>query len=142
VLVHLPRGQEARAFSELARVLAPKGLLVVRAAAFDMLRSRHSVFVHERQRFTRGQLTALARDCGIRVLRATYANTLLMPVALAKFRLWEPLTKEAPHSGVLPIAPWLDRLLLSVLSCEAAWIGAGLDLPLGQSVILIGEKIH
>ena len=38
----------------------------------------------------------LFAGAGIRVLRCTYANSLLLPVALAKFRLWEPLMRQAP----------------------------------------------
>jgi hypothetical protein len=56
VLAHLPRGEEQLAARELARVLAPGGLLVVRTAALDILRSRHSQFAFERQRFTRRRL--------------------------------------------------------------------------------------
>ena len=140
VLPHLPRGGEERAVREFARVLAPGGLLVIRAAALDILRSRHSHFAFERQRFTRGRLAAAARAAGIRVLRATYANSLLMPVALAKFRVWEPLLRRPAASGVDPVAPWLDALLYRVLAAEAAWIGSGRGFPLGQSLLLIGEK--
>jgi len=140
VMVHFPRGGEGRAFGELVRVLRPRGLLVVRVAALDLLRSRHSLFVQESQRFTRGRLVRLARECGVRVLRATYANSLLLPVALAKFRVWEPLTGRDPASGVQAVAPWLDRLLYAPLALEAAWLRAGFNLPLGQSVLLVGEK--
>ena len=141
VIVHLERGDEQRAVNELARVLAPGGLLVLRAAAFDALRSRHSAFVHERQRFTRARLTTIAEKAGIRILRCTYANTLLLPVALAKFRVWEPLTRQVPASGVHTVSPWLNRMLYGALAAEAAWIGAGRGLPVGQSVVLIGEKV-
>ena len=75
------------------------------------------------------RLTALAEHAGIRVLRCTYANSLLLPVALAKFRIWEPLTRQAPSSGVEPVAPWLDRMLYGALAAEAAWIGAGHNFP-------------
>lgn len=140
VLVHFPRGAEDAAFRELARVLVPGGLLVLRVSALDALRSRHSQFAGERQRFTRGRLCRQVSASGIRVLRATYANALLLPVALARFRLWEPLTRQAPASGVTPVAPWLDRLLYAPLALEAACLRAGLNFPLGQSLILIGEK--
>jgi hypothetical protein len=125
----------------MARVLAPGGLLVTRSAAFDALRSRHSQFVLERQRFTRGRLTSLMAAAGVRALRCTYANALLLPVALAKFRLWEPILRKEPASGVEPLPPWLDTLLYSALAIEAAWIGAGYSFSAGQSVIFIGEKI-
>jgi hypothetical protein len=140
VVVHFPRGAEGRAMSELARVLAPGGLLVLRVSALDILRSRHSAFAHERQRFTRSRLIDLARSSGIEVERCTYANSLLMPVALAKFRIWEPITRQAPASGVEPVSPVLDRLLGTPLRLEAACIAAGMNFPLGQSLILIGRR--
>jgi SAM-dependent methyltransferase len=141
VLVHLPRDAEHLAARELARVLAPGGLLVVRAAALDILRSRHSEFVFERQRFTRRRLMGLMTGAGVRVLRCTYANSLLLPVALARFRLWEPLLRQPLSSGVQRVSPWLGRLLSAPLALEAGWIGAGRGFPAGQSLILIGEKM-
>ncbi len=113
VLPHLPAGAEQQAAREMARVLAPGGILAVRAAALDILRSRHSAFAFERQRFTRRRLTSLAEHSGLHVLRCTYTNSLLLPVALVKFRVWEPLLRRPPASGVEPVAPWLDRLLYS-----------------------------
>jgi SAM-dependent methyltransferase len=141
VLVHLPRGEEQRAASELARVLAPRGLLAVRAAALDSLRSSHSRFVMEHQRFTRRRLVEIFRKAGLRVRRCTYANSLLLPVAFVKFRLWEPLVGERAVSGIEPVSPWLDQLLGAPLALEAAWIGAGGGLPIGQSLLLIAEKV-
>ena len=141
VLSHLVRGQDQLAARELARVLAPGGLLVVRTAALEILRSRHSEFAFERQRFTRRRLVDLFAGAGLRVLRSTYVNSLLLPVALAKFRVWEPLLRKPPASGVEPVAPWLDKLLYAPLALEAARLGAGHNLPLGQSVVLIGEKL-
>jgi SAM-dependent methyltransferase len=140
VIVHFPRGEEEAAMSELARVLAPGGLLAVRVSALDILCSRHSQFAHERQRFTRGRLIKLAERFGIAVERCTYANSLLMPVAFAKFRLWEPLTRRPPSSGVEPVSPGLNRLLSVPLRIEASCIGAGLNFPAGQSLVLIGKR--
>jgi SAM-dependent methyltransferase len=141
VLVHFPRGTEQQGLTELVRVLRPGGLFVVRVSALDILRSRHSLFAHERQRFTRGRLQQAASQAGIRLLRCTYANSLLLPVALAKFRVWEPLTNQPPQSGVSPAPGWLDALLYGALRAESALVGAGVDLPLGQSLLLVGEKL-
>jgi SAM-dependent methyltransferase len=141
VLAHLPRGEEFRAARELVRVARRGGLVVVRTSALDILRSRHGEFAFERQRFTRRRLMELFAGSGIRVLRCSYLNTLLMPIALLKFRVWEPLLRKAPESGVQPVAPWLDRLLFAPLAVEAAYLGAGRNLPAGQSLLLIGEKM-
>jgi SAM-dependent methyltransferase len=140
VVVHFPRGEESSAFEEFARVLLPRGLLVLRVAALDALRSRHSEFIFERQRFTRGRLVRAVERHGFRLVRVTYANSLLLPVALAKFRLWEPLRRRPPASGVGGLPGWLDRLLYCPLAWEARWIGAGGSFPLGQSLILMAER--
>jgi SAM-dependent methyltransferase len=140
VIVHLSRGQEDEPMAEFARVLPPGGLLALRVAALDILRSHHSIFAHERQRFTRSRLLALAERHGFRPLRCTYANSLLLPVALFKFRVVEPLSGGEPSSGVEPVPAWLDRLLYAPLAAEAALLSRGINFPLGQSLILLAEK--
>ncbi len=140
VIVHFPRGEEALAVAEFARVLEPGGLLIIRVSALDVLRSRHSTFAHERQRFTKARLVQLLQDHGFTAQRCTYANSFLMPLALMKFRVWEPITRMPPQSGVAPVSPPLDRLLYAPLAAEAALIGAGLNLPLGQSLIVVAER--
>jgi SAM-dependent methyltransferase len=141
VIAHLPRGEEHLAARELARVARRGGLVVVRTSALDILRSRHTEFAFERQRFGRRRLMGLFAGAGIRVLRCTYLNSLLLPVALLKFRVWEPLLRRPPESGVQRVAPWLDKLLYAPLAMEGAWLGAGRNLPVGQSLLLIGEKM-
>jgi hypothetical protein len=80
-------------------------------------------------------MVSISSRTSVRVLRCSYANSLLLPVALAKFRLWEPLLRMPPASGVEPVPGWLDRLLYAPLALEAALLRAGIDLPLGQSLV-------
>ena len=140
VLPHFSPGQEAPPFSELVRVLGPGGLLLVRTAALDVFRSRHSQYVGEVQRFTRARLARLCESHRLRLVRLTYANCLLTPAAFLKFRLWEPLTRQAPASGLAPLPDWLDRLLYCPLALERRWLRAGLNFPWGQSLILLAQK--
>jgi ubiquinone/menaquinone biosynthesis C-methylase UbiE len=140
VIVHFERGQEGAALTEAARVLKPGGLLALRVSALDILRSRHSYFAHERQRFTRSRLRAVCAAARFGIERITYVNALLLPVALLKFRVWEPLTNAPAASGVEPVPRWLDRLLYAPLRAEAAWIGRGGSFPLGQSLLLLARK--
>jgi SAM-dependent methyltransferase len=140
VIVHLERGNEWQAVDELVRVLRPGGEIFIRVPAFDLLRSRHSMFAHERQRFTKSRLVQTFERVGIEVERCTYANSLLLPVAFAKFRIWEPLTNAEPQSGVLPVVPWLNAMLHAPLQVEASCIGSGFNFPAGQSLLLMGRK--
>ena len=142
VIQHVDRSVETKVFAEFARVLKPDGCLVLRLSAFESLRSRHSRFIHEVQRFTRRQLVTALERAGFCVHRATYANSLLVPVAFFKFRVWEPLTRAEPASGVQRVPRWLDQALYLPLRLEAAWIGAGGSLPAGQSLVLIARKSH
>jgi hypothetical protein len=105
-----------------------------------MLRSRHSVYTCERQRFTHARLVSVASAAGIRPLRCSYANALLFPVALFKFRVWETLLASRPSSGVTPVPRWLDVLLHVPLAFEAAAIGVGINFPIGQSLLFAGMK--
>lgn len=139
VLVHFPRGEETHAIAEFARVLRTGGLLVLRTSALDWLRSRHSQFTHERQRFSRPRLIRAVEERGFRVIRCSYANSLLLPVAIGRFRVWEPLTRKLPASGTAPLPGWLNRLLSVPLELEAVLIRR-LNLPLGQTLILVAEK--
>jgi SAM-dependent methyltransferase len=140
VLVHLRPGSEDTAVGELARVLKRSGLLVLRVAALEVLRSRHSQFILEFQRFTRKRLCTLVAKHGFEIIRCTYANTILMPVALAKFRIWEPLLRRPAVSGVAAIGPRTNRLLERALIAEDKWLRKGRDLPVGQSLIAIARK--
>lgn len=140
VLPHFAAGEEAAPLAEFARVLEPGGWLVLRCAALRMLSSRHSEFVHERHRYTRAELMRGLVRQGFRVRRATYANSLLMPVALFKFRVWEPLTKAQPASGVTLPPAWLNTVLEWPMRVEAALLRRGVNLPVGQSVIILAQR--
>ncbi len=140
VVVHLPRGSEGAALQEFARVVKPGGLLALRVSALDALHSRHSEFAHERQRFTRTRVKRAVEAAGFGVERVTYVNSLLLPVSLFKFRVWEPLTRAPAASGVASVPGWLDRLLYLALRTEAGWVGGGGGFPVGQSLVLIGRR--
>jgi len=140
VLPHFAPGQEEGPFAELVRVLRAGGILLLRAAALGAFHSRHSEYVWERQRFTRRRLRELAEKHRLRILRLTYANFFLTPVAFVKFRFYEPLTGQPPASGVRPLTAPLNQLLYLPLAAERLWLSGGLSFPWGQSLFLLAQK--
>ena len=142
VLQHLFDQEDFRAIAEFARVLRPGGIAFVRVAAYQWLRSGHDDAIAVQRRYSLPQLSAAMRDAGFRIRRATYANTLLFPVAAVKRLLFSPAGAAHPESEVKPWPQgltWIDGLLRLPLKIEARAL-KGIDLPFGVSAICIGEK--
>jgi SAM-dependent methyltransferase len=140
VVVHLPKGHEVRALREFLRVLRPGGKLILRVAALEILRSRHSIFANEKQRFGRRGLEESLRLAGFKILDCSYANSFLIPVALFKFRVWEEMTRQEARSGVEVPGEFLNSLLRVPLELEALCLKVGMRFPVGQSLLVLAER--
>jgi SAM-dependent methyltransferase len=138
VLYHAWVGDDAAAVAEMARVLRPTGVVLVRVPALKALWGAHDVEVQSRHRYTRGELVALLERCGLRVLRASYCNSILLPLLFARRTLDRLLGREGSDVGFLP-AP-LEWAFSRALRAEAALVRRGLSLPLGASVIALARK--
>ena len=137
VLYHRWVTDDGAAVAELARVLAPGGLLLVRVPALKMLWGAHDDAVLSRHRYTRGEVETLLRDAGLDVLELTYANTLLFPV-LALRRTLDRLTgRHGSDVAFLP-AP-VEAAFLGLLRLEARMV-RHVRLPVGASVLALGRK--
>lgn len=132
---------ESAALRELARVLRPGGRLLLRVAAYDFLRGRHDAEWNIHRRYRRGPLRQKLTRAGFDVRVASYANTWLFPVALAK-RWAEAIFPPRQETSDLQIgagrssAAWVLRTLLA---SEARWVAAG-ALPVGLSIVVLAEK--
>ncbi len=145
VLVQLPgETSDLRAMREMHRVLRPGGIAFVRAAAYGWLRSGHDEALGTQRRYHRGELAGKMENAGFNILRATYANSLLLPVAVVRRLLLKPIGLADPGSDVKPLSPglqWLNRALAEVLRCEAHLLKhSRLNLLAGLSVICVAEK--
>ena len=141
VLQQLSPGGIQKGISEMHRVLKPHGFLFARVAAFEWLRSSHDEELHTQHRFTRGELVESLVRAGFKIGRASYANSLLFPVAVVRRML-----KHAGIGGGTDVRPlpaglkWIDPIFRGILSKEAGLMNAGLSLPFGLSVIAYAEK--
>ncbi len=138
VLYHRWVEDDRAAVAELARVLKPGGVLLVRVPALKLLWGAHDEAVHSRHRYTRGEVRDLLRSAGLEVLRASYANTLLFPLLLLRRSLDRLAGRHGSDVGFLP-AP-LEWVFRNLLILEGRWLEWGLDLPLGASVFALARK--
>jgi ubiquinone/menaquinone biosynthesis C-methylase UbiE len=138
VLYHRDVGDYHRALKEFYRVLRPGGHVFLRLPAYNWLRGRHDEIIHTAHRFTTTEMHRALTARGFTVVKLSYANTLLFPLALGK-RLLEKVLPFKAISDLQDFPPWQDALLAQFLFAEAYWL-VDHSLPFGLTVVAVGRK--
>lgn len=139
VLYHLDVGDDVGALREIARVLRPQALCLIRVPANDALRSRHDEAVHTRERYSKSELISKLERAGLTPEFVSFANCLLYPVAVLK-RKTERFSRRTPEgSEVQAVGAGLNRLLTLPLIVES-WLLKRVALPFGLSLVAIARK--
>jgi SAM-dependent methyltransferase len=137
VLYHRWVTDDAAAVRELARVLKPGGVLLLRLPALEALRRTHDDAVHTRHRYTRREVRALLAQAGLTLVRDTYCNSLLLPFVVLRSTLDSVFGNEGSDLAALP-AP-VDWVFRRTLAFEAVLL-RHLSLPIGASVVSLARK--
>lgn len=129
----------AAALAEMARVLAPGGLLVLNLPAYAWLHSAHDTRVHNARRFTATEARGLLAASGFTQARTGYWNGLLLPLMILQRKL---LVRPAPESrsDVAPFPPWADRSLHAVTALERRLARPLGGLPAGGSLLATARR--
>lgn len=132
-----------RALGEVRRVLRPGGITFIRVAAYRWMRSDHDETLGTHRRYSLGELVDSIERADLRVVRATYANTLLLPIAAVRRLVLRRVGLAAGGSDVRPLPPrlrWLDRALAVALGAEARYLRhPRATLRAGLSAICIAQ---
>ncbi|MBN2371269.1 MAG: class I SAM-dependent methyltransferase [Vicinamibacteria bacterium] len=137
VLYHRWVTQDSPAVRELARVLRPGGVLLARMAAYRWLWSAHDEAVHSRHRYVRREVIALLENAGLDVKRATYCNSILLPLIMLRRGFGRLTGKQGSDLAFLPRP--IERILRGVLKIEARWLSKR-SLPFGASITALCQK--
>jgi SAM-dependent methyltransferase len=132
---------ESRAISELARVLAPGGRLLLSVPAYQWAWTDHDVRAGHHRRYTRPRLRRVVEAAGLDVDRSTYAFTTVFPFFVAERavrRLRQRLGRPSPP-GLAPVSTATDRLLMRLSRIDRRLL-RGRNLPFGSSVLVAALK--
>lgn len=141
VLYCLDDAEEARAISEMFRVLKPGGAVLINVPALDMLRGSHSTLTHEVRRYTPADLRRPLERAGFEIQRLTFTCMATFPLTLA-VRIFDRLTGRALVASDaelrVPVAP-INATLGFFLLLESALLRVT-NLPVGTSVMCVARK--
>lgn len=139
VLEHVPDHRAAA--REIARVLAPGGVLLATVPAYQALWSRHDIALMHQRRYVTREVKALLEDAGLTVEYLTYTVAALLPLVYLvrkAQRLFQP--NAAPRADAAAVSPALNRVLLGILEAESRLNLRGIHLPFGLTVFAIARR--
>lgn len=132
------------ALRETHRVLRTGGIAFIRVPAYEWMRSGHDLALATQRRYTLDTLLQRVRKAGLKPLRATYANTLLLPAALFRRLVLKRIGLADSGSDVKPLPRqlgWLNRAMAEALYAEARWLeNPRAKLRAGLSCLCVAEK--
>lgn len=139
---------EAAVFEECRRVLKVGGKLLVTVPALMWLWSQNDVLNAHERRYSRAELNQKLADHGFHVLRSSYNNFFVFPLAagliVARRGRSEPelasphFDDDAYQVEMEPAPPLLNQVLTGVGWAESQLLKA-VTLPIGTSIICIAE---
>ena len=135
-------GSDAQAIHEFVRATRSGGLVLIRVPALPILRGPHDTVVHGIRRYTAAELRQKLSEAGLEVIRITYANSLLLPIAFAARQIQNLAVRlgAKPASDVGQSSGLAGGFLEKVLGWEAHWIGSGHSFPAGVSLFGLARK--
>jgi len=133
------------AVRELVRVTRPGGHLLVTVPAFPGLWSDHDEVNHHKRRYRGREIRDLLASNGCDVVRFTYMNAFLFPVAWL-VRTWQQArrrvlgpTSHPPRTDFVDYHPVVNGLLTAIFTAEIPLV-TGIGLPFGLSAVCLARK--
>lgn len=126
---------------EFARVLRPKGSVLIAVPAYQALWGRQDEISAHRRRYVASQLRDRLEAAGFTIRRLTYFNSVLFP-AIASVRLVKrmlPREQELKSDFTVPAPGPVNGLLAGIFGAERFALKR-FDLPFGVSLLALAAK--
>ena len=122
----------AVALREAKRCLKPGGVIILNLPAYQWLYSFHDREGHGIRRFTLGGAREMLAAAGLEPVYATYWNTILFPLMV--------LQRKFGKSDVGEFPALANTIFKRITDLERLGLRAGLRLPFGGSVLIVGRR--
>lgn len=126
---------EQKALYEIKRVLKDDGLLLITVPAFELLWSVHDDVNSHIRRYTKKHLNKLLSNSGFAVLKSSYFNTFLFPLAFLR----KISTSKQNESLLKPPPRLINRALLELLRVEKNMLSI-INMPFGISLVNLARN--
>jgi SAM-dependent methyltransferase len=138
VLEHIE--DDSTAVLEIARVLRPRGVVVISVPAHQWLFSQHDAALHHFRRYSKAGLSDLLRRGGLSVRHLSYWNAAIFPAICLRRLLGKKRSAHQPRLET-KLPPWMiNEGLARLLAAEAA-ILRHTSLPWGVSLVAVAERV-
>ena len=141
---HIP--DDHRVMQEVARVLRPGGRVFVSVPAYQFLYANNDRVAQHMRRYTRGMLSGVFEQAGLRVERNTHSNVFLFPLILPAVLAIKALEKlfqkkhDPNHTNLSwPFPAFLHALLHACFAAELPF-SRRFNWPAGHSIAAIARK--
>ena len=130
--------EDAASVAAIAALVKAGGYLATTVPGQPWMWSRHDELHHHKRRYRMGPYRAMFEAAGLKVVKASYFNTLLFPPIAAIRALKMATGSKAADDDAMPAAP-LNALLGGLFGAERFWLRLA-PLPTGVSILLIARK--
>jgi SAM-dependent methyltransferase len=136
VIYHRYVQDDAKAISEMFRVLKPHGILVIRVPAHKWLLSNHDKVVYTKRRYSITELKNLLKVNGFTIQQIRYTNSILFPIAVINMLREKLILHKQSKSIITKLPGWVNSLLYFAVSKFNAPFGLGL-VAVAQKCIIV-----
>jgi ubiquinone/menaquinone biosynthesis C-methylase UbiE len=139
VIYHQAVKNDNRAINEFARVLKPKGILILKVPAHQWLFGKHDKIVHTKKRYEINKLkNQLKRNCFI-IKKISYGNMFLFPFAVFKRLIIDNIFSKKTSSDINKLPKILNSIFIYIGKIENL-VFKYINLPFGLDIYAIAIK--
>ncbi len=125
--------------SEVYNLIRPGGYFIATVPANAWMWSAHDIIHMHYRRYSKAQFAKLLGDAGFDIVKLSYFNTFLFPLAALKRMTQRSLKPEDIHAVVDPVPGIVNSLFDGIFKAETPFLKS-MSFPFGVSLVAICRR--